>query len=108
VVAQIIVDGRVQLFVAPVTHTVPDHAADAVELPASVKKNLGLDKDRSWIMTTELNRFIWPGPDIRMAPGNPGSSPLYGAIPEWLLERVKASVLEKTKARKLGVMPRTE
>jgi hypothetical protein len=43
-----------------------------------VKRHLGLDDEPSWIITTEVNRFVWPGPDIRVVEGS--DTPLYGAI----------------------------
>src|SRR5687768_12591528 len=70
VVLATIVDGdRTQLLVAPVTHLEPRSKADGVEFPPRVKRHLGLDDDRSWVIVTELNRFVWPGPDIRPAKG---------------------------------------
>ena len=40
-----------------------------VEIPAPVKERLRLDADRSWVVLSEWNEFIWPGPDVRRAPG---------------------------------------
>jgi hypothetical protein len=96
----------IQLLVAPVTHAEPEHGGEAIEIPANVKKQLGLDRERSWIALTELNRFIWPGPDIRIAPGHP--SPLYDAIPDWLFIQVKKAILRHLGAGLLTVTKRTE
>jgi hypothetical protein len=30
-----------------------------------VKRHLGLDEDRSWIVVSEGNEFAWPGYDLR-------------------------------------------
>ena len=49
----------------PVTHSPPERPEEAVEIPAVVKRRLGLDEARSWIVVSEINRFIWPGPDLR-------------------------------------------
>jgi hypothetical protein len=51
--------------VLPVTHTPPHNLAFAVEIPQATKSRLGLDDERSWIVLTEANRFIWPGPNLR-------------------------------------------
>src|SRR5450432_1366797 len=52
--------------VVPVTSQKPQSGADHVEMPPNVKRHLGLtDRDHSYIMTTEINRFTWPGPYIR-------------------------------------------
>ena len=69
VVARIERAAATLILVAPITHAVPENKADAIEIPANVKKQLGLDRDRSWIVVNELNRFIWPGPDIRPVSG---------------------------------------
>jgi hypothetical protein len=37
----------------------------AVEIPLPVKKHLGLDDARSWIVIAEGNEFVWPGYDLR-------------------------------------------
>ena len=51
--------------VLPITHTPPDDPAAAVEIPAGVKRLLGLDDERSWILVAEGNEFDWPGYDLR-------------------------------------------
>jgi hypothetical protein len=57
-------DGDTKVYVAAVTHSRPDDP-HAVELPPAVKRRLGLDEAPSWIVTSELNRFVWPGYDLR-------------------------------------------
>lgn len=95
-----------RLLVAPITHVVPERSADAIELPAKVKKQIGLDSDQSWIVLTELNSFIWPGPDIRIVPGQ--QSPHYDAIPDWLFFDVRDGVVQHRSAGKLRITKRTE
>jgi hypothetical protein len=51
--------------VLPITHSPPDDPAAAVEIPAAVKRHLGLDDGRSWIVVAEGNEFDWPGYDLR-------------------------------------------
>ena len=106
VVATIVKDGKTQLLVAPVTHAQPERDTDAIEIPWPVKQQLGLDIALSWIVLTELNRFIWPGPDIRLAPGH--ESPLYDAIPDWLFVDVRDGVVRHNRAGKLNITKRTE
>jgi hypothetical protein len=106
VVAAIARKGGTQLLVAPITHVPPERATDAIELPAIVKQQVGLDSARSWIVLTELNGFIWPGPDIRIAPGH--QSPVYDAIPDWLFFDVRKEILRHSSAGKLKVTKRTE
>lgn len=97
---------RTELLVAPITHSHPEQDDDAVEVPQRVKRHLGLDQQRSWIMTTELNRFIWPGPDIR--PVQADGSPLYGAIPAQLYEMLKTRILAKSRSSHFGMTKRSE
>ncbi|MBV8686939.1 MAG: type II toxin-antitoxin system PemK/MazF family toxin [Alphaproteobacteria bacterium] len=79
----------VVFFVAPVTHTQPRPEALAVELPAATKQRLRLDDARSWIITEEVNKFTWPGPDIR--PDGSGEV-VIGYVPGKILERVIANL----------------
>ena len=51
--------------VLPITHNPPADPASAVEIPAAVKRHLGLDDERSWIVVAEGNEFDWPGYDLR-------------------------------------------
>lgn len=94
------------ILVAPVSHTPPQNSTDAVEIPANVKKQLGLDRERSWIFVNELNRFIWPGPDIRPVSGSDG--PFYDALPDWLFEKVRQALLKRSSAGRLKITKRTE
>jgi hypothetical protein len=105
VVARIEGQAGTLILVAPVTHAAPENDAEAIEIPPNVKKQLGLDRERSWVMLNELNRFIWPGPDIRPVPGG---TPFYDALPDWLFERVRRGVLDHNAAGKLKVTKRTE
>jgi hypothetical protein len=106
VVATILRGRTTQLLVAPITHAPPRRATDAIEIPLIVKRRLGLDAARSWIVLTELNRFIWPGPDIRLAPGH--ESPFYDAIPDWLFFDVRNGVVRHSAAGNLAITKRTE
>jgi hypothetical protein len=107
VVAAQTLGGRTQLLVAPVTHSIPSKNDDAIEMPTSVKRELRLDKDRSWIVVSELNQFVWPGPDVRVSAASPDGSPLIGAIPQWLYDRVKSSIAAKAQAERLNITKRT-
>lgn len=42
--------GTPHVVVVPVTHSPPDAATEAIELPLPTKQRLGLDGERSWIM----------------------------------------------------------
>jgi PemK-like, MazF-like toxin of type II toxin-antitoxin system len=84
VVSTVDEDGERVLLVMPITHSPPTANDLAVELPSMTKRRIGLDDQRSWIVTSEYNRFIWPGPDIR--PDASGEVVL-GLLPSSLIER---------------------
>jgi hypothetical protein len=105
VVARVVTGDRTELMVAPVTHA-PPRKTPGVAIPQSVKRHLGLDDAPSWVVVTELNRFVWPGPDIRPVKG--GETPLYGAIPAKLFEQVRRGISSQAEAGRLLVPKRTE
>lgn len=105
VLSATIEDNLTRITVAPVTHSQPPPGG-GVPIPPAVKRHLGLDDEQSWIVTTEVNRFFWPGPDIRSA-GSTGT-PIYGAIPAKLFEQVKLQISANAKAGQAVIVPRTE
>lgn len=101
-------EGEQKVAVLPVTHTPPNDATQAVEIPAATKRRLGLDDERSWIVLTESNRFTWPGPDLRPATPGDATSVAYGFLPRALFDEVRSKWLALFEARKTGVTVRTE
>lgn len=101
-------EGEQKVIVLPVTHTPPNDAAHAVEIPAATKRRLGLDDERSWIVVSESNRFTWPGPDLRPAISGDPTSVAYGLLPKALFEAVRAKWLALYEARKAHLVTRTE
>ena len=57
--------GPTMVRVVPVTHSPPDDPSIALELPPAVKRHLGLDSGRSWVILDEVNEYAWPGFDMR-------------------------------------------
>ena len=86
--------------VLPITHTPPKNSADAVEIPSVTKKRLGLDDERSWVVLTESNRFIWPGPDLRPVQVGRNRSIAYGLLPAALFNQIQLKWLALYKERK--------
>ncbi len=94
--------------VLPISHTAPTDPGLAVEIPATVKRRLGLDDDRSWVVLSEANRFVWPGPDLRLlAPGDTASV-AYGPLPYALFETIRLKFIAALRSRKARTVPRTE
>jgi hypothetical protein len=94
--------------VVPVTHMPPTSATDALEIPANIKRHLGLDDEPSWIVLTELNVFNWPGPDLRPVPGSSPESPLYGILPSGFFRIVRDRLAANIRAGLLRQIPRIE
>jgi hypothetical protein len=101
-------DGEQEVLVLPITHTPPADANDAVEVPQATKQRLGLDADRSWIVLTEANEFVWPGPDLRPIPGRDASTIAYGPLPPRLFAQVRDRFLERDSREKSARVKRTE
>ena len=90
--------GGKTVLVAPITHSLPGDPAAAVEIPAKTKRRLGLDSARSWVVVSEVNRFVWPGPDLRsVSPGRWA----YGPMPPGLFGIVRRRLLDLSGRRRL-------
>ncbi len=101
-------EGETRVYVLPVTHSAAAADSDAVEIPIPVKRRLGLDEDRSWIIVSEANAFTWPGPDLRLVPGKGPESAAYGFLPPALFTVVRDRFLERARRRQAGLVGRTE
>jgi len=101
--------GRLRVYVAPVTHSPPDDPRHAIEIPAETKRRLGLDDARSWIKTTELNVFTWPGPDVRPV-GRPSErrGVAYGLLPKNMAEDLLANVRDRVREGRTKAVNRDE
>jgi hypothetical protein len=100
--------GETRVLVLPVTHSPPAQPALAVEIPAPVKERLQLDAERSWVVLSEWNEFIWPGPDVRRAPAGDASSVAYGMLPPGLFATIRDRFLALAMTRRARRVPRTE
>ena len=80
--------------VADITHTKPENPDTAIEIPIKIKEHLNLDSERSWIVCSEVNRFIWPGPDLRRIPNRKETSYSYGVLPPKLLTKTTQTLLK--------------
>ena len=109
IVASILADehGNDRVLVLPITHSPPNHASLAVEIPAKVKQRLQLDDARSWVVLSEWNEFIWPGPDLRRLPGANDSSVVYGMLPPRLFGAIRERFLALVSSRAATQVRRT-
>lgn len=63
-------NGSQQVYVAPITHSPPRDSQRVIEMPSQFNSLTGLDQERSWLVTSELNRVDWSDPGI--VPARPG------------------------------------
>ncbi len=99
-------EGDTIVTVVPVTHTPPQRPEDAVELPLPTKRRLGLDAERSWVVVSEINRFVWPGPDLRPVSRNEPDRFAYGLLPPALFRQIRERLAACAKARRLRAVSR--
>ena len=83
--------GGKTVWVSPITRRPPHDSTAAVEIPAATKHRLGLDSHRSWIVVSEVNRFAWPGPDLRPVERGRWA---YGLLPAGLFRAVRNRLVE--------------
>jgi hypothetical protein len=92
------VPGDLRTIVAPITHLEPEDASASIEIPNAVCRHLGLDESRHWLRVEELNRFVWPGYDLRPIPGRPDTC-VYGMLPRELFEQLRQAIISRQRSR---------
>jgi hypothetical protein len=103
VVVVLLADGE-EVVVAPITTKAPEPGEPAIEVPPRVRAHLRLDAAQSWISLATLNRFVWPGPDLRSVPGSNPANALYGFIPQKVLDVVKTTTMTELSKRVPGLI----
>jgi hypothetical protein len=98
------------VYVVPITHSPPSQADEKIPIPPQVKQHLGLDDDQSWIDVTEVNVFVWPGPDLRpIRRSRSGSDDLpcyYGYLSRGLFRTVKEALNRNHQAGRVAAVKR--
>ena len=97
-------DELVIVTVSPITHKAPSADTTALEIPPAVKRHLGLDSEKSWIVLDEINQFVWPGFDLRPIRGRNGRID-YGFLPPKLFARLVAGIRDvwrRSKGKSVG------
>jgi hypothetical protein len=107
VVAQILEEGQApRVVVAPITHSPPANPDRALELPAAIRRHLGLDEDGSWIILDDFNVFTWPGFDLRTDPKTGRCD--YGFLPPLFFEQMRRKYLQLIATSAASVTARDE
>jgi hypothetical protein len=98
-------DGSPVVRVLLVTHTSPQRDEKAIEIPAATKRRLGPDDERSWIVLSENNRFVGPGPDLRPVDDDTG---YYGPLPPALFAEIRTRFVTLARNARHGQTHRSE
>lgn len=98
---------RSPIALPPITHSPPQDDA-AVEIPAATKQRLGFDAERSWVVISEVNRFVWVGPDLRPVSRENAGRFDYGMLPPALFARIRSLLVENARQRRIGLVIRQE
>ncbi len=91
--------------ILPITHTRPDGDTVGVEIPAKLRKALGLGEAPSRVIVSEHNVDEWPNGGLAPVPGRPGVFS-YGFIPPGLFAQAKAKFLELCERGRSGAVRR--
>ena len=102
--ARLLDDDGTLVTVLPVTHRPPPDPDWAIEIPPAVKRHLGLDEARSWIVVAEGNEFLWPGYDLRRVPG--ADVYAYGFLPPRFFMQVVTAFAAFHRSGKGNLTPR--
>lgn len=96
-----------------ISHKPPLPRERAIQIPAKLKRWLGLDEETSWIYTDQLNVFVWPGPDLRPASRlshrpDIGDGCVIAPLPQDWFDLVKRHLEESRQLGKLAAIKRSE
>ena len=97
----------IRVYVAPISHVRPDSAEGqkGIEIPDTLKRRLGLDDQRSWLYTSELNHFLWPGFDLKKTQDD---REYYGYLSGNLIRAARNEIAANAKDRQLKLVNRHE
>ena len=102
-------DGSQRVMLVPITHYPPTAKQGGIEIPAKLLKHLGLDGERSWIRTHEVNVLSWPKGrlPVGLTRAKVGQWK-FGELPTNLEKQVFAEVVQRHRARTLKQINRDE
>jgi hypothetical protein len=92
-------DGERIVTAAPIAADPPDDPRDGLALPRTTRERLGLDDTRRFVIVSEFNRFVWPGPDLRPVATRSASAFVYGVLSPRLFKRITAQLIGRWHAR---------
>ncbi len=90
-----------ETIVVPITHSEPRDPATAVEIPADERRRIGLDGERSWVILTKFNAFVWPGSHLGSIPQREPETFVYGQLSKTFFTRVLFQVQTLIRAKRV-------
>lgn len=99
--------GVPSVVVVPITSRAPSTPDKGMEIPLATRRRLGLQDERCWAVLTEVNRFVWPGPDLRPVITAVGANWAYGPLPAALFERLRDAIVARARSGTLRVTSRS-
>ena len=96
-------------YILPITHAPLNPGESGIEIPHSVASRLGLDDERMWIKTHEVNRVEWPerGYPFGVTPNRKGQMS-YGVMRHDIAEQAYQQVVEQFRSGKIAQINRDE
>ncbi len=94
------------VLVLPITHS-PQNPSEALKIPPDVKRFIGLDDEDQWVICSEVNKFIWPGCDIRPTSKDTPENYTFGTITSGFLRAIQTKVRTLREGKQLRVVSRT-
>jgi hypothetical protein len=101
-------EGTTSVVVLPISYSPPAGAVPAIEIPQDTKRRLGLDDERSWVLLSEANQFIWPGFDLRFAKPGDASSVAYGQLPANFFRDLRAAFVKAFREKRARLVSRSQ
>jgi hypothetical protein len=91
------------VLMAAITHRSPDTPGNSIEIPPRVKRHLGPDEARSWIILSEVNIVPWDDPGIVPVSKSKWA---YGMLPRKLVQQMIEKIIALAEQGKLGKVAR--
>lgn len=102
-----VINDEKKVLVLPITHSQPKPGQNTIEIPQETKRRLKLDSEQSWVVLDEWNEFIWPGPDLRMIPGNDKKTVAYGYLPAKLFTKIQNNFINLVRSDSAQLVSRS-